>query len=324
MLLKIGGLVNRTRQDALFDPVILDELNISLIGVGGIGSNVFDILYRLGVGHLTLYDEDVVNSENLPPGNFSMVNTPHTRTFFDRKKVHMAVKATNNALYEDNLVNNLKKNDSKISNSNRIQSVLPIPHNYSGEEISSEIVIVSTDSIESRRLIWQIKKTTDQISSRYWIDCRMGKTIVQIYFIDTESEKAVEFYENSLKITPETLPCGMKSTAPITKMIGAKIGIYIGRLISNIPIPTYTRFDPLNDDIPMVLYIDETTQTIKTIGDNLTTEIINDKIVIKSEDYNPYLKYNRDKELSSFDKNYENTSNKNPNSFDLEIFETSL
>jgi molybdopterin/thiamine biosynthesis adenylyltransferase len=57
------------RQALLFGAAgqrILAQLTVAVVGCGGIGSLVVELLARLGVGHLILIDSDVVGPSNLP------------------------------------------------------------------------------------------------------------------------------------------------------------------------------------------------------------------------------------------------------------------
>lgn len=59
----------RDRQARLFGDQgqqTLSQLHVAVVGLGGVGSMVVEFLSRLGVGHLALIDDEVVDETNLP------------------------------------------------------------------------------------------------------------------------------------------------------------------------------------------------------------------------------------------------------------------
>ncbi len=52
---------------------VLFNAHVAIIGCGGLGGNVAEMLTRIGVGHLTIFDFDVFEEHNLNRQNFSKI-----------------------------------------------------------------------------------------------------------------------------------------------------------------------------------------------------------------------------------------------------------
>lgn len=183
--------------------------------MGGIGSNAVNLVARLGAQHLTLFDPDTVQPENIAPGFFTVQDIEDEKPF-----------SVMNAI---------------DSNLDLAQHINAQPYEYMGQEIASDVVIISTDSMISRRDAWGWQERLGPW--RLWIDCRMGGDQASLYVVYRPDERDhpdarkvyreyLRDYEKSLRLPDTPLPCGLKSTAALTVgMIPGMIGTVLYRAV---------------------------------------------------------------------------------------------
>ena len=93
---------------------------------------------------------------------------------------------------------------------------------YSKQKLQP-IVIVGTDSMSSRRLVWE--QFLKQKQAKQYIEARMGAEVGQVYTIQTKSKANIKFYEEQLYSDDEVkpLPCTAKSIIYNVLMISSLI-----------------------------------------------------------------------------------------------------
>lgn len=188
-----------SRQSEIIPDHIAD-LRVTVVGVGGIGSNVVWTLAGMGVRYFELFDPDVVNTENIYPGNFSNahIGTPKVSSVKDKICSELMV----------------ARGD-----------VADHPHafgEYGGLYDRSDIFIVATDNMESRRETWAMAEDLDLYN--LWIDARMGGTSATVYSLLAQDDEIKSRYNKRVQIDNIPLPCGQKATALLTKgMIPAMV-----------------------------------------------------------------------------------------------------
>ena len=148
----------------------------------------------MGVKNIDIFDEDGVNEHNLP-NQFYRVK--------DIKQFKVA------ALMD------IIKDFSEATPWGYVR-------NYSKEKLQ-KVVIVATDSMSSRKMVWeQFKK---QPQTRFYIEARMGGELGRLYFIK-KNPRNYKFYESTLysddKVKP--LPCTEKSIIYNVLMIASLVG----------------------------------------------------------------------------------------------------
>jgi hypothetical protein len=167
----------------------VSKSGVSVIGAGGVGSPTALCLAKMGVPSLTIYDEDGVSDINLP-------------NQFYRKQDAEANRFKVDALAE--II-------GQFSNA----KVDPVIRFYENQKLD-EAVIVATDSMRSRRLVWE--QFCKQPQCRTLIEARMGAQVGMVYTIRKTDEGRVSdedftFYEEMLysdeKVKP--LPCTARS-----------------------------------------------------------------------------------------------------------------
>jgi len=204
-----------TRQLDIFDP-IENSLPITLIGCGSIGSYTGVTLSKLGFKDFILYDGDRIETHNLS-------NQYYTKEDIGRAKV-----------------NALKDIIEKFSPYRKV-NVLVKNEYYNNQNLLNDIVIVCTDNIESRRLVYS--KWKESLFSKFLIDARMGGELMHIYTISKHSpEKHIKDYENSLKIENQPLPCTARTIVYNISVIGGLIGNIVKKICNNEEYPYHIMF----------------------------------------------------------------------------------
>jgi sulfur carrier protein ThiS adenylyltransferase len=196
--------MNLTRQEDIISTDSLGKKEITLIGAGGIGSPTALTLAKMGVKKIEMFDEDGVSELNLSSQVFKKSDVKQFKVF-----------ALKNILKEFSDTVVLAKN--KFYKSQKLR----------------ETVIVATDSMDSRRLVWAQFLKQDQC--KYYVEARMGAQLGIIYVIKKVKTKGskkykvrpedIKFYEDVLhpneKIKP--LPCTAKAIIYNVFMISSLI-----------------------------------------------------------------------------------------------------
>lgn len=166
------------RQAGLIDNNKLAKLKVTVVGAGAVGSFTTLAITKLGVEDVRVFDEDSVSEHNVS-GQFYRVGDVN----------QFKVQALSNIVKEFNGVD--------------IKGTI----GYYKDQPLSEVVIVATDSMESRKLVWkQVKK---QGVTRFLIDSRMGGQVGLVYRINPDNKDDVKFYEETLHSDEEAeqVPC---------------------------------------------------------------------------------------------------------------------
>lgn len=144
--------MNFTRQSGILDSTTVGNKKVSIIGCGAIGSFTALTLGKMGVGNITTYDEDGVSDVNLPNQFFLKDDIGQFKV--DALQVLMS-----------------GLTDCKFN---------PINKFYEKQKLE-ETVIVATDSMSSRKLVWEQFKQQDQCKN--YIEARMGSQLGLVYTI---------------------------------------------------------------------------------------------------------------------------------------------
>ena len=206
-----------TRQQGIVDPGLLKARCVTVIGAGGIGSFSALCLGKMGVDKIELYDEDGVSPENLP------------NQFFRKQDVkQFKVYALKNIL-----------NDFTDT------GVFAVNRHYIKQHLA-ETVVVATDSMPSRRLVWE--QFLKQKQAVFLIEARMGAELGMVFTLRKDSKtwkKDCAYYESRLysEKTVKPLPCTAKSIIyNVLTIAGAICRAYKG-LITNTPVPKEQDFN---------------------------------------------------------------------------------
>lgn len=173
------------RQNDIVSQERLNRFAYTLIGAGGIGSVVGQLLAKTGVENLTVYDPDIVEDHNLPNQYYRLEDEgrPKVEALADICRAFSGAEITAH------------------------QSEFPLGLSPSG------IIICGVDSMSARQAIW-----TQAIKYRptvqLYIEARMGALEGRIYAVTPCDPDHVSVYEASLYGDDEAvqLPCTARAT----------------------------------------------------------------------------------------------------------------
>lgn len=198
--------VNFKRQKEIFDPQVSQvQKNITIVGLGSIGSHVALALTRLGLKNLTLWDFDKVEEHNIPSQSYCLKDVGKFKA--TRLKQHL-----------ENINSNAK--------------IISVNQKYSASFLSkNEILIIAVDSMEERKNIYNdMKHLYSQTQDLMIIDGRVGGAQLEVYTCRNLKEWQGTFSDN-----PDTDPCGARYICYISMVVGAFIANQIKRFLKGEP-----------------------------------------------------------------------------------------
>jgi hypothetical protein len=177
------------------------DCDVTLVGAGGIGSNLLPLIVRCGPRHVTVWDPDVVKPVNLAAQNFKYADIGCSKVG--------AITRLASAINPDLPIVYKKR---RFSNRNRLDG----------------LVIAGVDSMQSRRTIFSaVCRQADRVD--LFIDGRLSRSSpewVELYFIDPKKENEVEAYREWLYADNEVGPKG-----PRPKQLSAHTPILLAGLL---------------------------------------------------------------------------------------------
>lgn len=181
------------RQLDIADPERL-KVPVTVVGAGGIGSEVVKILAKVGFSTIEVYDFDSVEDHNLP------------NQFYRNKDVG---KPKVDALKE--IISDFSDVSIDAYNEEFIK------------QKSNEMLIVTVDSMTARIAIYNAVKYQPQV--KFLMDARMGGEFFCVYTVDMSNPLEKEAYEKSLYPSSEAveLPCTAKSIMYCVGMVSAVV-----------------------------------------------------------------------------------------------------
>ena len=148
----------------------------------------------MGVRNIKLVDEDGVSEENLPNQFYRIADVGGFKVMALKKLIL------------------------------EFSGVLSVPLiSYYGSQSLSTLVVVATDSMSSRRIVW--KQFLKQRKSLYYIEARMGAELGMVYTIKSKSLADRKFYENTLYRDEQVvaLPCTARTIIYNVLMISSLV-----------------------------------------------------------------------------------------------------
>ncbi|MBI4458050.1 ThiF family adenylyltransferase [Candidatus Uhrbacteria bacterium] len=172
--------LNLSQQSKIFNP--LNASPVTVIGAGSVGSWVVDILAKLGVNDITVYDEDGIESHNIAPSAYGQDDIG----MFKVTALERLVRAKSGV--------NLKV----------------IQRMYAGEPLKGT-VIACVDSMEARKLIWDQVKDNGLVDA--FIDTRITVEFLSIFALKPCDVQNKAYYEHFLYPSSEAnmQHCGQHS-----------------------------------------------------------------------------------------------------------------
>ena len=166
------------RQQDLCPVQALQDLHITMIGCGAVGSFTALALAKMGVGSMTLFDPDTVEEHNLPVQFFRNddLGRPKVEALADQLR----------AMTECQII------------------AIPVAHD--GQPLSG-VVISAVDSMTARRRIWRHVRGNRDIA--LYADSRMGALVGQVLTVRPGSPIEEQAYRRTLHRDADALqePC---------------------------------------------------------------------------------------------------------------------
>ncbi len=147
-----------SRQADLVPRTMLQELQVTVIGVGAVGRQVALQLAAVGVRKLLIFDFDSVEATNITTQGYSHADLGMPKVLATQQAVHCI--------------------DPEIE-------VIPIQDRYRSTHETSDVVFCCVDNIAARSAIWRSLGST----CRFWCDTRMLGESIRVLTASTEAER---------------------------------------------------------------------------------------------------------------------------------------
>ena len=183
--------MNEQRYHRQLDIIPLERLQkakVTVIGCGAVGSFTAFTLAKMGVEHITIYDDDTVTEHNLPNQLFRIKDV-------GRQKV-TALKEITQEFHGIGVKTRGKYIDQPLGG----------------------IVVVTVDSMDARISIWERVKYNPNID--LFVDSRMGAEVGRIITIHPTDPSGVNAYEQTLHSSREALQARCTEKTIIYTVLG--------------------------------------------------------------------------------------------------------
>jgi hypothetical protein len=206
------------RQMDILNPGDFEEVGVTVIGAGGIGSPTTLALAKMGIKKITVYDGDTIERHNLP-----------------------------NQFYRLEDVGRLKVDAlADICRSFSGTKIVAIPEYYADQPLAG-IVVSGVDSMAARKLIWE--KVRYNIGIPVYVEARMAAQVACINTVNPCDPDLVKWYESTLYSDKEAMaaPCTERAIMYNVFMIAGLIGGQIKKIIKEEEVPKEMifSFEPL-------------------------------------------------------------------------------
>ncbi len=193
----MSATINRSHQSALFDPAHARPVHV--IGVGSVGSHVVYQLASVGVSDITVWDDDNVESHNIPMSLYDdedlAVYKVEALARHIRRRAHIELKTKR------------KK--------------------YEGEPLRGSIVASVDTMTKGRMVIWKQVKHNPLVD--ILVDTRIAGEYLEVYSVNPTDPEDIAWYESYLYPDEETLnpTCGSHGIITVTSVAA---GVAVARL----------------------------------------------------------------------------------------------
>jgi len=194
--------IDYRRQELLFNPPDFQGINVTIVGLGNIGSHTALALARLGIPGLTLYDSDIVEKHNLTSQAYEVDD-------IEQEKVEAIT--------------------AKIRNINPYCNVsrtcIKLGHPVTVPCFTTPIVIIAVDSMEERQHLhgWMIRH---DIKPELLIDGRVGGNQLEVYCCHSLDKWKQTFVKH-----PSPDPCGGRFICYVSLVIAGFITNSVKRFL---------------------------------------------------------------------------------------------
>ena len=190
-----------------FNPDLLNSYPIHIVGCGAIGSHVAEVLARLGIQHIHLYDDDHVSTHNI-------ANQMFTFKDIGRAKVD----AVADMIEAINPGCEVYKHEERITPGKRL----------------SGYIILCVDSIVPRQFI--LEANTLNPNTKAIFDFRMGLTSGQFYLADSilrrqQLTKTMQFTDEEANANTPKSACNFELS--VVYNIKALVGVGVSEMVKH-------------------------------------------------------------------------------------------
>lgn len=217
--LEINGEVDYLRQKDFFDPT-KNDVGITIVGAGGIGSFTTVLASKMGFTDIVLYDDDSFEAHNIP------------NQFANRNQVGMAKVNAVKETAESFGIGNVFTRNRKVNEN----TIFATPYVASG-----------LDSMSARKDTWEAVKNSneeEEIVKRYW-DARIGGQGINIFSVDPNNPGEVEAFESVCLYDDSeasTAPCTARAVIDIMGYVASFLNTQFRREIGGESVPGYLNF----------------------------------------------------------------------------------
>jgi len=197
-------MIDTTRQSGIIPDDKVKDISVAIIGAGAIGSHAAEMLCKMGVQKLLIFDFDDVESHNVA-----------NQGYFNNEIGYKKVESLHRRLTEGT-------GAEIIAEDRRFEG---------GETFQENYVISAVDNMATRSDIWSSFLVSS--NARYFLDGRMGAREGSVFFVDKSNAESVSYYDQSLFPDEEAvqLPCTEKSTIFCAYGISSVMGALIAKSI---------------------------------------------------------------------------------------------
>lgn len=211
--------VSYGRQSDIIDQQALAETHITICGLGTVGSNAAVELARMGVGALTLIDDDEVEAHNLPSQAYLLADLGRPKAEALAERVSQV------------------SDHAEVKDEQRRLS--------GGESFNAGPVILAVDDMDARRDIVELS-VASRPTHRLLVDGRMaGKTMQLLAFDPTDKEKVDRWLSDFWFPQEEAHPvaCGGRTVSFVGAFAGSMIAALLARSLSGEDVPFFQQAD---------------------------------------------------------------------------------
>ena len=218
--------LDHTRHVGIFNA---SNLDVCLIGAGGIGAITAITLGKMGIHGLEIFDDDTVDDVNL-------ATQFHRVSDIGSKKV----RTVNNSVWDFSRAMP-QVYEQRITEESRLKP--------------ADVFISTVDSIASRQGVWQAVKNSvvlddPRLPSVWYLDARMGAEVFELFAVYM---KDPDWYDVNISRAHDDdipdLPCTSKATIYTANIAAGHIGAAIRRILTGKQKPGFLRHDILNNEL---------------------------------------------------------------------------
>jgi len=226
--------IERTRGLNFFSPdrFTPQERTVEIIGAGGIGSPLAEVLATMGFD-LTFWDKDIVEGHNISNQNYFPDQIGEIKV---EALAHTLIRKV--CMPGDSVsINKIDETTTKYEitdkeNPNNKQTF--VSHNSfctRKNKLTGSVLVFATDSIESRSELYYLAKDSYERrgTPHTIIDGRLGGELYQVFYVDMCDSNSRKAYERTLfkPEEAEELPCTGKSIMYIANHISGQMAYFV-------------------------------------------------------------------------------------------------